>query len=65
LSRKRVLGVLGVAAQQSGAGLDCRVDGRAAGTSFAFERGTAAVAFDIHLEDRGVMDEAVDDGDRQ
>ena len=32
--------------------------------AFAFERGTATIAFDIHLEDRGVMDEAIDDGKR-
>ena len=31
-------------------------------TSLAFEDGAAAVAFDIHLEDGGVMDEAVDVG---
>src|ERR1700730_17146747 len=37
---------------------------RAAAASLAFERGTAAVAFDVHLEDGGVMDEAVDDSDR-
>jgi hypothetical protein len=41
-----------------------RADWRPAGSSFAFERGAATIAFDIHLEDRGVMDEAVDDGDR-
>ena len=40
------------------------MDRRPAGSALAFERGAAAVAFDIHLEDRGVVDEAVDDGDR-
>jgi hypothetical protein len=40
------------------------VDRRAAAASFAFERGAAAVAFDVHLEDGGVVDEAIDDGDR-
>ena len=40
------------------------MDGWAAGTSFAFERGTAAVAFNVHLEDGCVVDEAVDDGER-
>ena len=37
---------------------------RAAGASLAFEGGAAAVAFDVHLEDGGVVDEAVDDGER-
>jgi hypothetical protein len=37
------------------------VDGRAAPASLAFQGGTAAIAFDIHLEDGGVMDAAVDD----
>jgi hypothetical protein len=32
--------------------------------AFAFERGAAAVAFDVHLEDGGVVDEAIDDGNR-
>jgi hypothetical protein len=40
------------------------VDRGAAAASLAFERSTAAVAFDVHLEDGGVMNEAVDDGDR-
>jgi hypothetical protein len=30
----------------------------------AFERGAAAVALDVHLEDGGVMNQAVDDRDR-
>ena len=41
-----------------------RVDRRAGGTAFAFEGGAAAVAFDVHLEDGGRVDEAVDDGER-
>jgi len=53
-----------VAARRSGVGRDCRVDGRAASAPLAFERSAAAVAFDVHLEDGGVMDEAVDDSDR-
>ena len=53
-----------VAARRSGVGGDCRVDRRAAAASLAFEGGAAAVAFDVHLEDGGVMDEAVDDSDR-
>ena len=40
------------------------MDWRPATTSFAFKRGTAAIAFDVHLEDRGVMNEAVNDSDR-
>jgi len=40
------------------------VDRRPATASLAFERGAAAVAFDIHFEDGGMMDEAVDDSDR-
>src|SRR6267378_4490995 len=54
-------GVLNVAARRSGVGRDCRVDRRSAATSLAFEGGAAAIAFDVHLEDGRVMDEAVDD----
>jgi len=53
-----------VAARRSGVGRDCRVDRRAAAASLAFKRGAAAVAFDVHLKDGGVMNEAVDDSDR-
>src|SRR6201993_830859 len=56
--------VLDVAARQSGIGRDCRMDCRPATASLAFECGAAAVAFDVHLEDGGVMNEAVDDSDR-
>ena len=35
-----------------------------AGAAFAFEGGAAAIALDVHLEDGGVVDEAVDDGER-
>ena len=45
-------------------GLDCRLGRRSAGAAFAFEGGTAAVAFDVHLEDGGVMNQAIDDGQR-
>jgi hypothetical protein len=55
---------LDVAARQSGIGRDCRVGWRSATASLSFERSAAAVALDIHFEDGGVMDEAVDDGDR-
>ena len=56
-------GVLSVAARHSGVGGDCRADWRSTGASFAFESGTAAIAFDVHLEDGGVVDEAIDDGE--
>ena len=36
---------------------------RSAEAAFAFEGGAAAVALDVHLEDGGVMNEAVDDRD--
>ena len=53
-----------VAARQSGTGLDCRLRRRSAGATFAFEGGAASVAFDVHLEDGGVVDKAIDDGER-
>src|SRR6201993_666805 len=53
-----------VAARQSGVGRDCRVDRRPATASLAFECGAPAVALDVHFEDRGVMNQAVDDRDR-
>jgi len=55
---------LSVAARQSSIRRDCRVGGRPATGSLAFEGGATAVAFDVHLEDGGVMNEAVDDSDR-
>src|SRR5256714_10329762 len=53
-----------VAARRSGVGCGCRVDRQPAATALAFECGAPAVALDVHLKDRGVMDEAVDDNDR-
>ena len=53
-----------VAARRSGVGCGCRVDGRPASASLAFQSGAAAIALDVHLEDGGVVDEAVDDSDR-
>ena len=53
-----------VAARRSGVRCDCRVGGRPATASLAFERGAAAVTLDVHFEDGGVVDEAVDDSDR-
>src|SRR4029077_19656447 len=32
-------------------------------STLAFEGGSAAIALDVHLEDRGVMNEAIDDGE--
>jgi len=57
-------------ARQSGFGaalrfLDCRVSGWAAASSLAVERLAAAVAFNIHFQDCGVMDEAVDGRERR
>ena len=53
-----------VAARQSRAFLDCRVSWWPAGTALAIEGGPAAIAFDVHLEDSGVMHEEVDGGER-
>jgi hypothetical protein len=64
LSRKGGETVLSVAARQSSICCDCRVGRRPASASLAFEGGATAVAFDVHLEDGGVMNEAVDDSDR-
>src|ERR1700756_892797 len=40
--------------------LDCRVRWWPTGTALAVECGAASIALDIHFEDGGVMDEAVD-----
>jgi len=40
------------------------VGGRPATASLAFKRGAASVAFDVHLEDGGMVD-AVDNGERR
>jgi hypothetical protein len=37
---------------------------RPASGSLAFKSRATAIAFDVHLEDGGVMNEAVDDSDR-
>ena len=55
---------MSVAARRLGVSRDCRVDRRPAAASLAFECSAAAVAFHIHLEDGGVVDEAVHDSDR-
>src|ERR1700746_972496 len=53
-----------VAARRSGVRCDCRVGRWPASASLAFKRRATAIAFDVHLEDGGVMNEAVDDSDR-
>ena len=63
LSCKRRERLLDVAGRRSGVGCDCRVEGRPATASFAFQGGAATIAFDVHLEDGGVMNEAVNDSD--
>jgi hypothetical protein len=40
--------------------LDCRVDWGPSTTALSIEGFTAAIALDIHLQDRGVMDKAID-----
>ena len=37
---------------------------RASGTALAVERSAAAIALDVYLQDGGVMNEAVDGGER-
>jgi hypothetical protein len=64
LSRKRFRVSLIVAARRIGGRFKYRASRRSGWPAFAFERGTATIAFDIHLEDRSVMDEAIDDGER-
>src|SRR3954447_7829109 len=44
-------------ARRFGGRFKCRAGRWSGWPAFAFERGTATIAFDIHLEDRGVMDE--------
>ena len=44
--------------------IDCRVGWRPAATSLSIEGLAAAIALDIHLQDRGVMDQAIDGGER-
>ena len=55
---------MSVAARRSSIRCDCRVGRRPASASLAFKGRATAVAFDVHLEDGGVMNEAVDDSDR-
>ena len=62
--RGNAIKVLNVAARQSGVRRNCRVKRWPATAALAFERGAASIALDVHLEDGGMMNEAVDDGDR-
>ena len=53
-----------VAERQSALFLDCRVGGRTTWTVLAIECCAASIALDIHFEDGGVMNEAIDSGER-
>ena len=44
--------------------LDCRVGWWPAATTLSIDGFSAAIAFDIHLQDRGVMDKAIDGRER-
>ena len=46
------------------AGVDCRAGWWPACAAFAIDSFFASIAFDIHLEDGGVMDEPIDCGER-
>src|SRR6185437_9562822 len=59
-----IAAVLIVAPRQSAGGVDCRACWRSAWPSLAFEGGAAPIAFDVHLKDGGVVDEAVYGGKR-
>lgn len=60
----RLIGRLIDAARRSRRRLRCRAGWWAAGPAFAIQSGTPPIALDVHLEDRGVMDEAVDGSKR-
>jgi hypothetical protein len=52
-----------VAARQTDAGVHCRWGRQSAEAAFTFECGSSAIALDVHLEDRGVMNKAIHDGE--
>jgi len=56
--------VLIAAERQSGGFLDCRVGSRPSGTALPVDGSATAIALDVHLQDGGVMHEAVDGGER-
>jgi hypothetical protein len=56
--------VLIVAERQSAFTFDCRVGGLPTWTMLSIECGAAAITVDIHLEDGGVVDEAINSGER-
>lgn len=41
----------------------CRVRGRSSRTTLSFERSAPTIAFDVHLDDGGVVNEAIDGGE--
>src|SRR4051812_25964282 len=45
-------------------GIRCGAGGRPTRSALSLESDAAAVAFDVHLEDGGVVDEPVDRGER-
>ena len=51
------------AERRSRRGFDCRVRGRPSWAGGFFERGFSAIAFDVHLEDCCVVDDAIDGGE--
>jgi hypothetical protein len=54
-----------VARRHGAAVFDCRRSGWPAGALlFSFKGGAAPVAVDVHFEDRGVVDETIDGGER-
>src|SRR5690348_18274500 len=63
LSRKRSRVIFDCRGATNGGPVECR-EGLSVGPAFAFERGAATIALDVHLKDRGVMNEAIDNGER-
>src|SRR3984893_5292498 len=53
-----------VAERRSADGFRCGARGWAPGAAFSLEGGATSVAFDLHLEDRRMVDEAIDGGER-
>ena len=53
-----------MAARQSGRYFECRARWRTSDSSGLVDRLFSSIAVDVHFEDRGVMDEAVDRGER-